>query len=101
MQDRVCENCGRWIEPNEVLYRMTIIMEAEPGPELVLEEPDSEADLLAEIEKLVKQMENMSDEQVNEATDQVHEEYAFALCSDCRKIMHKRLARRRGFLETD
>jgi len=36
----------------------------------------------------------MSDEEVQEATDQVHEELRFVLCPECRRQMHQRIRMR-------
>jgi hypothetical protein len=101
MQDRICENCGRWIERNEVLYEMTITIQAEAGAPVELEDAEDGADFLDEIQKLVEKMENMNEGEVEDATDQVHESYEFALCPECRQVMHKRLRRRRGFMEAE
>lgn len=98
-ETRVCEHCGRWIEKNEILYRMLIVIQAEPTQEL--EMPDEDEDLLEQIQKLVEKMENMTEEEVEEATSQVHESYHFALCGECRGIIHGRLKRRTGLIGPD
>lgn len=99
MRDRTCDNCGRYIEGNETLFEMTITLRAEPGPELELEAPSDEIDLLEDLQKLVEAMEKMSQEQVDEATDQVHETASFTLCTDCRGEVHRRMRRHRDIIE--
>ena len=100
MRDRVCDNCGRWIDKDEQLYVMTITIEADPGP-VELEAPEEDEDLLAEMQGIVERMEKMSPEEVEEATDQVHESQRFVLCPECREEMHRRFKRRSGILDTD
>lgn len=46
-------------------------------------------------EELMRQMEKMNPEQVEEAMDQVHETHTFALCAECRRTIHKLLRRHR------
>lgn len=92
MEMRVCDSCGRWIESNETLFVMSVTLQAEAG---VIEVDNTAAgDLRDEFEKLINAMERMTADQIDEATDEVHENYRFALCGDCRKDVHKRLKSR-------
>lgn len=95
-QDRVCENCGRWIERPEILYRVRIDVFAEPT--VHLDDPLAESSSKRRWEDLIQQLEMMSDDQVQEATEQVHERYEFDLCPECRKEMHRRIKARRNLL---
>lgn len=101
MDDRICDHCGRWIERNETRYAMTITLQADPGPEIELPEPAEDVDLLEEIQRLVESMEEMSPDQVQEATEQVHESYRFSLCPECRGEMHRRMRRRTRILDVE
>jgi predicted RNA-binding Zn-ribbon protein involved in translation (DUF1610 family) len=95
--DRLCENCGRWVEPNETLYRLRVELFADGGDGEVRLDPPAD-NLAGEWEALVRRMENMSPDQVREATDQVHETYSCLLCPECRAELHGRLKRRRNLL---
>ncbi|MBI5154670.1 hypothetical protein HZA57_05480 [Candidatus Poribacteria bacterium] len=95
--DRVCENCGRWIEPDEVLYRVRVEVFAEPRvPEVSLEKSRSE--LASDWEELIRKLEQMNEDQVREATDQVYESYGYNLCGACRQELHRRIRRRSDLL---
>lgn len=94
--DRVCDQCGRWIEPNEYRYRLRLEIVAEPGPEIQLESADLPT-AREEWERLVARLEKMSAEQVREAEDAVHETFDYWLCPDCRAEFHKKLRHRREF----
>ena len=95
--DRFCENCGRWIEPNETLYRMRLeIVAKPPGPEPIDLTPGE--DVRAELADLLARMEAMGDDEVAEATEQVHEVFAFTLCPACRNDVHGRIKARRQFI---
>jgi NMD protein affecting ribosome stability and mRNA decay len=93
---RICDNCGRWVEKNEMLYIMEVAIMAEPNPEIKMEEPQGNA--REELEKLVEAMEDMTEEQIDEATDQVHENYRYTLCAECREVVHRRLKHRSNLL---
>jgi NMD protein affecting ribosome stability and mRNA decay len=93
MEERTCDNCGRWIEGNEQLYVMSVTLSADPGP-VQIDDKTSIGDVRDEFERLILAMERMSREQVEEATDQVHESYRFILCPECRREVHHRMKRR-------
>lgn len=96
--DRVCENCGRWIEQDEILYRVRIEVFAEPeGPEVDLFAKSRE-ELAEEWEDLIDRLEKMTDDEAREASDQVYENYEFNLCPECRREMHRRLQKHRDIL---
>jgi hypothetical protein len=98
---RVCDNCGRWVEKNEIRYIMQVTLMAEPGPAIELPDPADIGDVRAELEKLVESMEGMSDEQIEEAVDQVHESYQYTLCAECRLDVHRRMKRRENIVGPD
>lgn len=100
-EDRVCENCGRWIDETEVRYLMQIEIMAEPGPVIRLDPPMDAEELRKEIEEQIRRMEAMDPEDVSEAEDQVHESYEFYLCPECRTQMHRRLKRRANILDPE
>ncbi|MEO8376068.1 MAG: hypothetical protein ABI579_00220 [Candidatus Sumerlaeota bacterium] len=92
MDLRVCDSCGRWIESNETLFVMNVTIQAEAG--VIDLDANAPGDVRDEFEKLIHAMERMTTDQISEATDEVHENYRFALCDDCRKDVHKRLKSR-------
>lgn len=95
--ERTCENCGRWVDRTETLYRVRLDMFAEPT--VKIEDPAPPPQTVARRwEDLIQQLEMMSDEQVQEATDQVHERFEFNLCPECRREMHRRIRTRRDLL---
>ncbi|MBI1291963.1 hypothetical protein GC173_12095 [bacterium] len=100
-RERVCDQCGRWIDKGEILYEMRISLVAEPGPVIDLELPPADADLRREMEALIARMEAMSDEARQEASDQVFEEYSLVLCPDCRQLVHHQIKRRRALFGPD
>ena len=82
-----CENCGRIVPSGETLYEIRIDIYAKGGPIEIAPE-DLEKDHIAEMEKLITEMEKMDPE---ELTDQVWESYRFDLCKECREEFHARL----------
>ncbi len=90
-RDRVCDNCGRWVEATEALFQVTVTLVAEPGPEIEL---PPENDPKREYERLLAKLEAMNPEEVREAEDEVHEAYRFALCPSCRREIHGWLRQR-------
>ncbi len=91
--NRTCDQCGQWVPEDEVLYELRVVLRAEPTAKV----DDAGSDLRGlqrEWEDLVEKMEGMSNEEVEEAADQVYEEYGFVLCGPCRKELHRRLKRR-------
>lgn len=96
-ESRVCENCGRWVAEDEVLFNCRIEIYAEARlRDLEKESDPGEAE--QEWEDLIRHLEEMSDEEVQEATDEVHESYEFSLCPECRREMHRRIRSRKDLL---
>ena len=85
--DKRCDNCGRLVARKEVLYEIKIDIYAKGGP-VEIDPEDLEKDHLAEMERLLADMEEMDTE---ELTDQVFESYRFNLCNECREEFHARL----------
>ncbi|MEQ8819490.1 MAG: hypothetical protein RLY93_04550 [Sumerlaeia bacterium] len=97
--DRVCENCGRWIERAEMLYNVRIEIAAEPrlwDLEASLEKADRPP--MEELEELIAKLEKLDEEQKREVEDQVYEEFRFSLCPQCRAELHRRLRSHRDIL---
>ena len=95
--DRFCENCGRWIEPNEMLYHARIEVFADKRYGLDSLDKEMENDSIT-LEELIEQLEKMTNEQAQSATDQVYEKMELILCPDCRKDLHQRMKNRRNVL---
>ncbi len=96
ISDRVCDNCGTWVEENEILYHMTVTLMAEPRIRLDDHLQSGKLGTFEEeLQKLIKQMEKMDDDQIQEATDQVFEEYRLNLCPACRKQIHNQFKPRK------
>lgn len=91
--DRTCDQCGEWVPEDAVLYDLNISIRAEPraNPGDLGQDLRSMQD---EWDEILARMEAMSEAQVDEAVDQVFEEYHFHLCPACRKELHRRLKRR-------
>ncbi len=88
--DILCQGCGRIVPEKELTYRLRLELFASPeSPEFG--EDDLAGDLQAQWKALIESMEQMSDEEAQEAIDQVHERYEFVLCPACRKLWHERL----------
>lgn len=85
--NRVCANCGRSSPETEQMYTIRIEMFARAEP-LVFDLHDLVQDHVEKLHELVKKMDEVD---VEEAADQVHEEYTFDLCSRCRKKIHRGL----------
>lgn len=88
--NRVCANCGRTTPDQEQMYTIRIEMFARAEP-LVFDLQDLSGDSAGKLEELVSKMEQMD---VEEAADQVHEEYSFDLCGACRGNLHRGLKAR-------
>lgn len=87
--DRLCQGCGCLIRENTLSYRLRVELFASPDPPAIRPE-DLEEDLQAQWKALIETMEQMSADEVEEATDQVHESYEFVLCRHCRQYWHDR-----------
>ena len=67
------------------MYSLRVEMAAEAEPlELTLD--DLAQDQLAQMEKLIEDLEDVDPE---EAADEVYEEYLFTVCTRCRREMHR------------
>ena len=95
---RVCENCGRWVDEKETLYHVRMEVYAEPSIK-DLDPGEDPEEARREWEDFLRELEEMSDDQVEDANAQVHEEFRFFLCPKCRSELHKRIRRRRQILE--
>jgi len=82
-----CENCGRTVPAREIMYEIRIDIYAKGGP-VEIEPQDLEKDHIAEMNKLISEMEKMD---ADEITDQVWESYRFDLCRECREQFHAKL----------
>ena len=95
---RVCDQCGRWIDEREILYRMRIELFAEET--LNLDQVSDNKMLKTDsLEELIHYLDSLSDEEAQEATDQVYEKHEFALCPSCRKAVHQKLKHRESILD--
>lgn len=95
---RVCDECGRWIDEREILYRMRIELFAEETISLD-QETDNRMLKTDSLEELIQYLDSLSDEEAREATDQVYEKHEFALCATCRKVYHQKLKHRESILD--
>jgi len=86
---RVCDHCGRWIAEVEILYEMTITVQAEAPSTLEITDEELQKNAREEWLALLRRMEKMSDRDVDEAIDQVHESHEFVLCPTCREGVHR------------
>lgn len=84
---RTCDNCGAQVPEQTTMYSIRIELFARVEP-LVITPKDLLEDSIDELEELVKQMEQLDPE---EAEDEVHEQYIFDLCPECRRTMHRQL----------
>lgn len=88
--DTLCQGCGRIVSKKALTYRLRLELFASPEPP-DLSDADLAGDLRAEWDALLGTLEQLSDEQAQEAIDQVHEQYEFVLCPTCRRLWHERL----------
>ncbi len=96
-ENRVCDSCGRWVDEEEILYYARLEVYAEPVVRDT-DPPEDTAPNVKEWERLIRAMEGMTDEQVEEATAQVHEDTRFYLCPECRRELHQRIRLRKQIL---
>lgn len=97
LKDRGCDNCGRWIDADELMYCVRIDVYAEPRMP-VIDPGKGRGELAAEWDCLVRRLESMDETAAQEASDQVHEVTDLRLCAECRGELHRRIARRRDIL---
>jgi hypothetical protein len=88
---RLCENCGRQMEDDEIAYWVRLEIFASPEPPDVTPE-DLEQDHTAQMEALIQEMEKRGPE---ECEAQVFESYRFVICGRCRDYFHEHLKDRR------
>ncbi len=84
-----CENCGHLINDNEIQYEIKIEMFAKVGP-LSFTDKDLKGDNIQEMNKIIDSMNGMTEEEADEAADEVWECYNFTLCRKCRKDFHSK-----------
>ena len=97
--DRCCDQCGRWVEPNELLYQLRVELVAEPGP-VDLTSPQDVGDVQSELDALIRKLEGMTEDQVSEATSQIHERFDYNLCAKCRGDIRAQLKNRLSIFNT-
>lgn len=84
---RVCDYCGKEIKSKTTRYKMRIDIYAAYDT-LKIEEKDLNKDCIAEINKIIGQLEKMNPK---EASAEVHEAIEMDLCRECRRIFHRYL----------
>jgi hypothetical protein len=94
--ERVCDQCGIWVETTQPLYRMRVELAAEPWAP---EDTGPPGDVREELEALVRRLEQMSEDEVEEATSQVHECFEYLLCPACRRSIRQALRTRRSLVD--
>jgi len=90
-EPRLCDNCGRQLESDEVGYWVRLEIFASPDPPIITQE-DLDQDHVAKMQALVEKMEQLDPD---EAEAQVYEAYRFVVCSNCRNYFHEHLKHRR------
>ncbi|MDX2176576.1 MAG: hypothetical protein SF028_08895 [Candidatus Sumerlaeia bacterium] len=95
-EERVCDQCGSYVESNQTLYRLRVELVAEPHPGPIGD--SAGGSVLEDLEALVRRLEAMSDEEVAEATAQVHERFDSFLCAACRKRVRAALLARQRII---
>jgi hypothetical protein len=85
-----CDRCGQEIKPASPRFTMKMELFASKD-DLYFTEADLQKDLRAEMEQLIRQMENMDAEQL---TDEVHVRFEFDMCGSCRKKLYQQFRRR-------
>ena len=87
LESRLCDNCGKIVPTEAILYNIRIEIFASPEtPQFTDEELEED-----HIEKMNEILDEMSDMDTQEVTDQVYEAYQFNLCPACREDLHKKL----------
>jgi hypothetical protein len=82
LNHRTCDLCGQeLLLKTEVRYEVCIEVKAAYDP-LEITEVDLTRDLRAEIAKVIRQLEGISEEQ---AQNEVYREFAFDLCAACQR----------------
>jgi predicted PP-loop superfamily ATPase len=88
---RLCENCGRQMESDEIAYWVRLEIFASPEPPTLTPE-DLDQDHTEKMKALIAQMEKVGPE---ECEAQVFEAYRFVVCGRCRDYFHDHLKERR------
>lgn len=84
--NRTCDNCGQVTPDDEQMYSLHLAMYARADPLVIdLEQLENVSEQLEEL------LESLPDLDAEEATDEVHESYAFDLCPRCRRRFHRQL----------
>ena len=82
MNHQTCDLCGQeLLDESEVRYEVRIEVKAAYDP-LEITEEDLEQDLRAEIAKVLRQLEGISEE---EAQNEVYRQFEFDLCAACQR----------------
>jgi Zn-finger nucleic acid-binding protein len=84
---RVCDYCGKEIKSKNTRYMLRVDICA-AYDELKIDEHDIDQDCIAEINKIIGQLEKMDPQEV---TAEVHEAIEMDLCRECRGIFHRYL----------
>jgi len=88
---RLCDNCGRQLEPDEITYWVRLEIFASPDPPVITPD-DLYEDHIGKMEALIEEMEALGPE---ECEAQVYEVYRFVICTACRNYFHEHLKNRR------
>jgi len=99
MEDRVCNECGRFIEPNELAFCVRLEMFAEPKVTFTEEDLEDDVQSGDRWQKFIQELEDMSDDDVREANNQVYEKFAWLLCGNCRRDLHQRIKQHKKVAE--
>lgn len=79
MSDKYCARCGKMLSEGSLKYMVHIQILSDFDGVL----PYAEDDLSEEIQTLLKKMEDM---EVQELEDEVYQEISFVLCERCKKL---------------
>jgi len=88
---RLCENCGRQMDDEEIPYWVRLEIFASPEPPTITPE-DLAQDHTGKLRALIEQMEKLGPD---ECQAQVYEAYRFVICTKCRNYFHDHLKQRR------
>ena len=88
---RLCENCGRQMEGEEIAYWVRLEIFASPEPPEITPE-DLAQDHTEKIKVLIEKMKELGPK---ECEAQVYEAYRFVICAACRDYFHEHLKNRR------
>ncbi len=80
----LCDRCGKEIPPTQTRFSLHMQLFASKE-NLYFSESDLQKDLREEMAQLIRQMERMDPEQLN---DEVYVRYEFDVCNACRKELY-------------